>query len=74
MRISCRVLTIVIGLAVVLALGQILIGQAPAQGGAAAPSEGPIVRGPDGKPDLKGDASVDVSATDFNDLARQLGA
>jgi 2-haloacid dehalogenase len=30
--------------------------------------------GPDGKPDLKGDASVDLSATDFNDLARQLGA
>jgi 2-haloacid dehalogenase len=30
--------------------------------------------GPDGKPDLKGDASVEFSATDFNDLARQLGA
>jgi 2-haloacid dehalogenase len=30
--------------------------------------------GPDGKPDLKGDASVDLLATDFNDLARQLGA
>jgi 2-haloacid dehalogenase len=30
--------------------------------------------GPAGKPDLKGDASVDLSATDFNDLARQLGA
>jgi 2-haloacid dehalogenase len=30
--------------------------------------------GPDGKPDRKGDGSVDVSATDFNDLARQLGA
>ncbi len=29
--------------------------------------------GPDGKPDLKGDASVDLSATDFNDLASQLG-
>jgi 2-haloacid dehalogenase len=29
--------------------------------------------GPEGKPDLKGDASVDLSATDFNDLARQLG-
>ena len=28
--------------------------------------------GPDGKPDLKADASVDVSAIDFNDLARQL--
>ena len=30
--------------------------------------------GPGGKPDLKGDGSVDVSASDFNDLARQLGA
>jgi 2-haloacid dehalogenase len=29
--------------------------------------------GPAGKPDLQADASVDVSATDFNDLARQLG-
>jgi len=29
--------------------------------------------GPQGKPDLKPDSSVDVSATDFNDLARQLG-
>jgi 2-haloacid dehalogenase len=29
--------------------------------------------GPNGKPDSKADASVDVSATDFNDLARQLG-
>ena len=29
--------------------------------------------GPDGKPDLKADG-VDFSATDFNDLARQLGA
>ena len=30
--------------------------------------------GPEGKPDLKADASVaDLSATDFNDLARQLG-
>jgi 2-haloacid dehalogenase len=29
--------------------------------------------GPDRTPDLKPDASVDVSATDFNDLARQLG-
>ena len=27
-----------------------------------------------GKPDLKGDASVDLSAKDFNDLAAQLGA
>jgi 2-haloacid dehalogenase len=29
--------------------------------------------GPDRTPDLKPDASVDVAATDFNDLARQLG-
>ncbi len=30
--------------------------------------------GPNGKPDLKPDASVDLAASDFNDLARQLGA
>ena len=29
--------------------------------------------GPAGKPDLKADASVDVSATDFNELATKLG-
>jgi 2-haloacid dehalogenase len=29
--------------------------------------------GPNGKPDLKGDASVDLSATDFNDLASKMG-
>ena len=34
----------------------------------------PLEYGPEGKPDLKGDASVDVSAKDFNDLAAQLGA
>jgi 2-haloacid dehalogenase len=34
----------------------------------------PLEYGPDGKPDLKGDASVDVSAEDFNDLAAQLAA
>jgi len=33
----------------------------------------PLEYGPAGKPDLKADASVDVSATDFNDLAMQLG-
>jgi 2-haloacid dehalogenase len=33
----------------------------------------PFEFGPDGKPDLEADASVDVSATDFIDLARQLG-
>ena len=30
--------------------------------------------GPDGKPDLKADGVADVSAIDFNDLARQMGA
>jgi 2-haloacid dehalogenase len=34
----------------------------------------PLEYGPGGKPDLKGDGSVDVSATDFNDLAAHLGA
>ena len=34
----------------------------------------PLEYGPEGKPDLKADASVDLSANDFNDLARQLGA
>lgn len=34
----------------------------------------PLEYGPNGKPDLKADSSVDVSASDFNDLARQLGA
>ncbi len=34
----------------------------------------PLEFGPGGKPDLNADASVDVSATDFNDLAGQLGA
>lgn len=34
----------------------------------------PLEYGPEGKPDLKADASVDVTATDFNDLARQLRA
>ena len=34
----------------------------------------PLEYGPEGKPDLKGDASVDVSAEDFNDLAARLGA
>jgi 2-haloacid dehalogenase len=29
--------------------------------------------GPDGKPDLKGDGVADLSAIDFNDLARQMG-
>ena len=33
----------------------------------------PLELGPQGKPDLKADASVDLPATDFNDLAKQLG-
>jgi 2-haloacid dehalogenase len=33
----------------------------------------PLEYGPEGKPDLKPDPSVDVSATDFNDLAAKLG-
>jgi 2-haloacid dehalogenase len=34
----------------------------------------PLELGPEGKPDLQADSTVDISATDFNDLARQLGA
>jgi 2-haloacid dehalogenase len=34
----------------------------------------PLEYGPNGKPDLKPDSSVDLSAKDFNDLAGQLGA
>jgi 2-haloacid dehalogenase len=34
----------------------------------------PLELGPGGKPDLKPDSTVDLTATDFNDLARQLGA
>jgi 2-haloacid dehalogenase len=34
----------------------------------------PLEYGPDGKPDLKGDSSVDLTAKDFNDLASQLRA
>lgn len=35
----------------------------------------PLEFGPNGKPDLKADPSIaDLSATDFNDLAKQLGA
>jgi 2-haloacid dehalogenase len=33
----------------------------------------PLELGPGGEPDLKPDSTVDLSATDFNDLARQLG-
>ena len=34
----------------------------------------PLEFGPNGKPDLTADSSVDMSAKDFNDLAGQLGA
>ena len=34
----------------------------------------PLEYGPNGKPDLKADSPVDISAKDFNDLATQLGA
>ena len=34
----------------------------------------PLELGAQGKPDLKADASVDLPAADFNDLAKQLGA
>jgi 2-haloacid dehalogenase len=34
----------------------------------------PLEFGPNGRPDLIPDASVDLAAKDFNDLARQLGA
>jgi 2-haloacid dehalogenase len=34
----------------------------------------PLEYGPEGKPDLKGDGSVDLTANDFNDLAGQLHA
>jgi 2-haloacid dehalogenase len=33
----------------------------------------PLELGPQGQPDLKPDSTVDLTATDFNDLARQLG-
>lgn len=34
----------------------------------------PLEFGPNGKPDLQANSSVDVAAKDFNDLARELGA
>jgi len=34
----------------------------------------PLEYGPQGKPDLQPDSSVDVAAKDFKDLAGQLGA
>jgi 2-haloacid dehalogenase len=33
----------------------------------------PMEYGPDGKPDLQPNASVDIAARDFNDLATKLG-
>jgi 2-haloacid dehalogenase len=33
----------------------------------------PLEFGPDGKPDMSADSSVDISAKDFNDLAGRLG-
>ena len=41
MKDTYRGLTIVLGLAVVVILGQVLLGKAPAQGGGAAPGQGP---------------------------------
>ena len=34
----------------------------------------PLEFGPGGKPDLEAGSPVDISATDFLDLARQMGA
>ena len=34
----------------------------------------PLEYGPNGKPDLKAETPVDISAGDFNDLASQMGA
>ena len=34
----------------------------------------PLEFGPTGKPDLKPDSAIDISAKDFTDLAAQLGA
>ena len=68
MRNCIRMFTIVAGLAVVLALGQMLAGQARGQrggapGGTPPPPAGPVVRGPDGKPDFTG---YWISATKTN--------
>ena len=56
MKNTYRAFTIVIGLAAVLLLAQILFGQARGggRGGTPAPPAGPVVRGPDGKPDFTG--------------------
>jgi hypothetical protein len=70
MKNTYKGLTIVLGLAVVLTLGQIVAGQAPGagggpgqggpgggrggRGGAPAAPAGPVVRTPDGKPDFTG--------------------
>ena len=71
MKNTHRAIRIAIGLAAVLSLGQILIGQAPGQApvqpgggrGGDAPAAGPVVRGPDGKPDFTG---YWISATKTN--------
>jgi 2-haloacid dehalogenase len=47
---------------------------AKAQGLATALVTRPLEFGPKGRPDLKPDASVDLTARDFNDLAARLGA
>jgi len=71
MKNTHRAISIAIGLAAVLSLGQSLIGQAPGQApvqpgggrGGDAPAAGPVVRGPDGKPDFTG---YWISATKTN--------
>jgi len=47
---------------------------AKAQGLATAFVPRPLEYGPAGRPDLKPDASVDLAAHDFSDLAARLGA
>lgn len=50
------------------------LGAAKAQGLATAFVSRPLEFGPAGRPDLKPDASVDLTARNFNDLAARLGA
>src|SRR4030095_8840914 len=49
MKETYRGLTIVLGLAVVVILGQVLMGQAPVQGGGAAPGQGSVGAGRGGR-------------------------
>jgi len=87
MKNRFQALAVVLGLAVVLMLAQILVGQAPAQGGGAAPGgrgggggrggapaapAGPIVRGPDGKPDMTG-YWMSATKTNINSGAPNMG-